>query len=174
MSKSTLILGVFKDENLMVDAIKKIREKSIKIEEVFMPYPVHNIEDIAGLHKTRLYGAALLFGIFAATSVFYFLYWATVKSYPLVYGGKPIFSIPSDIVITFVLTINITSGLSVIAFFIINKFYPGKDSNLIDPRVVDDTFVVAIHKPESIEDTNLINELFMTNGAIEVNEKFIQ
>jgi len=174
MSSKDFILGIFKDEDLMIDAIKQIREKEIKIEEVSMPYPVHGIEDIAGLHKTRLYGAALLFGILGASLVFYFLYWATVQSYPLIYGGKPLYTFPSHVVITFVLTINITSGLSVISFFIANKFYPGKKANLVHPGVVDDTFVVAINKPDAEEEIKTINEILLNNGATEVTEKFIK
>ncbi|PJB14994.1 MAG: hypothetical protein CO118_05710 [Flavobacteriales bacterium CG_4_9_14_3_um_filter_32_8] len=174
MNSKKFILGIFKEEDLMIKAIKKIREKEIKIEEVFMPYPVHGIEDIAGLHKTRLMGAAVLFGIFGTALVFYFLYWVTVESYPLIYGGKPLYTLPSHVVITFVLMINITSGLSVISFFIANKFYPGKKADLIHPGVVDDTFVVAINKPEAEDEVQIIMNIFSTNGATEVTEKFVK
>ncbi|MFQ5334598.1 MAG: DUF3341 domain-containing protein [Flavobacteriales bacterium] len=171
MNKDTCILGIFKDETLLMSAVKKVRSNGVKIQEVFSPFPIHGIEDAAGLKKTRLYAAALIFGIIGVSSVLYFLWWATVKSYPLIYGGKPLYTLPSHIVLAFVLTINVASGLSVIAFFFANRFYPGKKPELVHPGVVDDLFIVAIEKPQDADEAGNINNMLKENGAVEVREQ---
>ena len=47
MSKSHII-GVFDDEFSLVKAVEEIREKDIRIEEVYTPYPVHEVINAMG------------------------------------------------------------------------------------------------------------------------------
>ncbi len=169
---NTAILGVYDDENLLISAMKRIRDEKIEISEVFTPYPVHEVFEILK-RKTRLPLATFLFSSSGAILTYLFLYWASVKSYPLIFGGKPLHSVPSFILISFVLMIFFGVLLSVITFFIRSKLYPGKKVAILDPRITDNAFVVLIDKkPEmSSHEINLIYSLLKENGAVEVLEK---
>ncbi len=173
MNKYTYILGIFEEEDMLLSALAKIREKGVEIADVFLPYPVHGVDKAAGIKKSRMPGAALVFGVMGLTLTLAFLYWSAAISYPLEYGGKPIVSIPSWMVIGFVLTINIASCLSVFVFFIRNKMFPGKTAKIIDERVTDDRFVIAIDKTSGIPEgmADAVNELLKDNGAVEIKEK---
>ena len=64
MSQGTnYILGVYEDEDVLMDAIRTVRESGVKIEEVYSPFPVHGIEDVLGYKRSWLSVAAFMFGI---------------------------------------------------------------------------------------------------------------
>ena len=168
----TSILGIFEEEGLLIAALKNIRNKNIDVTEVYTPYPIHEVFEIMK-RKTKLQIATFLFAAFGLVLSYVFIYWTSVISYPLTYGGKPYHAIPSFIIICFVTTICVAILLSVITFFIRSRLYPGKKPTIVDPRITDNAFVILIHKqPEMTSgDIETINSLLMKNGAVEVIEK---
>ncbi len=168
----TSILGIFEEEGSLISALKIIRDKNIEVTEVFTPYPIHEVFEIMK-RKTKLQIATFLFAAFGLVISYVFIYWTSVISYPLTYGGKPYHAIPSFIIICFVTTICVSILLSVITFFIRSRLYPGKKPTIVDPRITDNAFVILINtQPEmSSNDIKTINSLLMKNGAIEVIEK---
>jgi len=166
------IIGIFKEEEMLISALKIIRDKNIEITEVFTPYPIHEVFKIMK-HKTKLQIATFLFAAFGLVLSYGFIYWTSVISYPLTYGGKPYHAIPSFIIICFVTTICVAILLSVITFFIRSRLYPGKNPTIIDKRITDNAFVILINiQPEtSSDEIKSINSLLMENGAVEVIEK---
>ena len=168
----TTILGVYEDEKLLISAMKKIQDEKIEIREVYTPYPVHEVFKILK-RKTRLPLATFLFTLFGAILTYLFLYWASVRSYPLIFGGKPLHSVPSFILISFVMMIFIGVLLSVITFLVRSKLYPGKKVKIHDLRITNNAFVILIDKkPEmSTDDINLLYSILKEYGAVEVLEK---
>jgi hypothetical protein len=168
------IIGIFEDEKGLISALKKIRDKNIDITEVFTPYPVHEVFRIMK-RKTKMQIATFLFAAFGLVLSYGFIYWTSVISYPLIYGGKPYHAIPSFIIICFVTTICVAILLSVITFFVRSRLYPVKTPVIIDERITDNAFVIMINieKETSSEDITMINSLLMQNGAVEVIEKKI-
>ena len=57
-----LIIGVFHDEDSLVDAFHKVKGKGITPVEVYTPYPIHEIIEGMG-KKTRITHAAFFFGL---------------------------------------------------------------------------------------------------------------
>jgi len=173
MMNNNYIIGLFKDEEKLITAINTIREKGIEIRDVFMPYPVHGVNEALGLKKTKLPWAAFVFGLTGLLVTWLFVYWTSVVSYPLHYGGKPLISAPVVIIICFLMTINIGSLLTLITFFIRAKVYPGKTAEIVDLRVTDDIFAIVIDKkPDMLSsEVDTINSLLENNGAVEVKEK---
>lgn len=165
------IIGIFEEEGLLISALKIIRDKNIEIAEVFSPYPIHEVFKIMN-RKTKLQIATFLFAAFGLVLSYFLIYWTSVVSYPLIYGGKPYHSLPSFIIICFVTTICVAIILSVVTFFIRSRLYPGKKPTIIDRRITDNAFVILINtKPEmSSGDIKTINSLLKENGAVEVIE----
>jgi len=167
----TSILGIFEDEELLISTLRKIRDKHIEITEVYTPYPIHEVFKIMK-RKTKLQIATFLFAAFGLVISYVFIYWTSVISYPLIYGGKPYHAIPSFIIICFVTTICVAILLSVITFFVRSRLYPGKKPTIVDQRITDNAFVIVIETPPEMSsgDIKNINALLMKNGAIEVIE----
>ncbi len=160
------ILGVFKDEESLVSAFEKIKEKGVLPQEVFTPYPVHEI--LIGMgNKTRITHAAFFYGLFAAICILSFLIYAASFSWPLNYGGKPFNSFPSFIVVTIVATILSITILTLFTFSIRAKIFPGKVPEIYHERATDDRFVMVIDKKSMGTNTDEINSIITEYGEIE-------
>lgn len=166
----TNILGVYDDEHDVMHAIDKLQEDGIKVKDVFSPFPLHGIWDKLK-QTTYLPYATFVYSAIGGIGTFALLYWTSVISYPLKFGGKPLNTL-SFIIIMFVLTILFGTVFTALTFFIRQKLYPGKESPMPDPRTVDDKFVIVIEKTDGMEAAELkkIKSLLSETGAVEVNE----
>jgi hypothetical protein len=164
----TKIFGVFDDEDKLISSLKKLKEKDIKISDVISPYPVEEVFHILKM-KTRLPIAAFFYGLFGLLATFTFLYWTSVISYPLVYGGKPQNTL-SFVIVIFVMVIFVTILFTLVSFFLREKKGPGAKPKVEYPGITDDKFLVIIDKSEGM-DTKGINDIFKAGGAIEITEQ---
>ncbi len=164
------IFGVYNDEDLLVSSIKKLQDKGYSIKDVVSPYPIHKVFEMLNL-KTRIPILAFIYGVFAVISTFVFLYWTSVINYPLAFGGKPQATL-SFVIVIFIMTINLTSLLTILTFFIREKKGPGAKPVYDFPGINDDTFLIVIDKNESLKDTDnmSINHLMKEGGALQVIE----
>jgi hypothetical protein len=170
MSSSHLI-GVFDDETGLVKAVEEIRGKDLKIEEVFTPFPIHEVIHAMG-NKSKLQIFAYFYGLFGAIAVLAFLYWTSVIDWPINYGGKPFNSFPSFIIITIILTILIVTILSLATFSGRAKLWPGKQHKTYDKRATDDKFVIVVSKDETDPgELGTIQGIMKANGAVEIREE---
>ena len=163
------IIGVYDDEDVVVDAIHQIQDKGIKIKDVYSPIPLHGVFEALNL-KTRLPIATFLYGVLGTAITFAFLYWTSVVSYPLKFGGKPLNSL-SFIIIMFVATIFIATLLTFMTFFLRQKLGPGQEAKVLDPRATDDKFIIVVDKEESMTDKEYkaVEKAMKDSGASEVN-----
>ncbi|MCK5703858.1 MAG: DUF3341 domain-containing protein [Cyclobacteriaceae bacterium] len=172
---NTKIIGIFEEEKLLITALKKISEEKIDINEVFTPYPVHEVFNIMKL-KSTIPITSFLYALLGLVVSYVFLYWTSVIDYPLIYGGKPLHSIPSFIIICFVSMISVSVLLSVVTFLIRTRLYPGKKPVIHDKRITDNAFIVLIDKKLGMSPKKItaINSILKDNGAIEIFEKHIE
>jgi len=170
MSK-TNIIGVYDDPDVLVDAIKKIKGNGIKIKNVFSPFPIHEVFEELGL-KTRLPYLTFIYGVLGALVTYAFLYWTSVISYPLKFGGKPLNSL-SFVIILFVMTINIATFLTFMTFFIRQKLWPGKEVVMVDSASTDDKFIITVDKTEDMtaEEAKRIMKVLEDAGAVNVSKR---
>ena len=171
---NTNIVGVYKDENILLEAIDKLQENDVKIKDVFSPIPLHGVFEKLGL-TTRLPYATFIYGVIGTISVFGFLYWTSVVSYPLKFGGKPLNTL-SFIIIMFVLTIFVGTLLTFLTYFIREKMYPGKQVELPVPTTTNDQFAILIEKTPGMKEAEVkkIQDLLTKTGAIEVIDSKVE
>lgn len=164
------LVGVFNDEHTLVDAFHKALEKGVVIEEVYTPYPIHEI--LVGMkNKTRITYAAFFYGVLAVALVHGGLYYAAVVSWPLDFGGKPFNTFPSFIVVGIVSTILSITLLTLLTFSVRSKIYPGKKADIIDIRATDDKFIILLDQDKMGIQKSEVTQLFQKYGASEVYEK---
>lgn len=166
----TNIIGIYDDEVVLLKAVDKLQENGVKVADVMSPFPIHGIFERLKL-TTRLPLATFLYGVFAVIVIFAFLYWTSVVSYPLKFGGKPLNTL-SFIIIIFVLTINIATLFTFLTYFFRDKLYPGKEVTLPVPESTNDKFVIVVSKTNDMSDGEIknINNLMKESGAVEIKE----
>ena len=136
-------IGIFDEEEKFISSIKLLREKEFKIYDVFTPYPIHEVFNLLK-RKSRLPTAAYFMGLSGILATLAFLYYTSVIDWPIVYGGKPLNSFPSFIVITIVLTILTVTIGSLALFSARSKLFPGRENTIFDHRATDDKFVIVV------------------------------
>jgi len=137
------LVGMFDDDDVLMDAVGNIRGAGHKITDVFTPFPVHGLEHKLGLRETRLHTAGFFFGGTGLLTALGFITWISTKNYPTVFGGKPFFSLPAWVPITFELTVLFASIGMVVAYYYLNNQYPGKQPKIFDRRTTDHMFAMV-------------------------------
>jgi hypothetical protein len=170
MSSSKVIHAFYNDDEVVLDAVKKVKAANHHIEEVFCPFPVHGLDKAMGLAPTRLAITAFMYGITGLSVAIWLTYYTMIANWPQDIGGKPSFSwaenMPAFVPIMFELTVFFAAHLMVITFYMRSRIWPFKKAENPDPRTTDDHFLmeIAIHDNEE-ELTSLLKE----TGAVEIN-----
>ena len=67
MEASKVIHAIYTDDDILMSAVKKVKEKKHHIEEIYTPFPVHGLDKAMGLAPTRIAICAFLYGCVGLT-----------------------------------------------------------------------------------------------------------
>lgn len=170
-SNKNFILGIFDDQDHLIQAVKQIRENGVFIHEVYSPFPVHGLDDALGYKRSRLPIAAFLFGLLGGTLALIMMVGMNGIDWPMIIGGKDYIAWPDYIPITFELTVLISSLGMVATFMIISNLKPYGKPRIFDVRSTDDKHVMAIDLAKNKLSEEQISLIVQNSGASEVNKK---
>jgi hypothetical protein len=156
MAIKKYIVGSFDDEAVLFPAVKKVRKAGYKIHDVFTPFPIHGLDKAMGLRDTSLHTAGFIFAITGTATALGFISWALAYDWPLNFGGKPFFSLPAWIPITFELTVLFSSIGMVLTFCYLCQLAPFVKKDHFNPRSTDDTFVMALESTAKTNDAEAV------------------
>ncbi len=165
-----VIYGLYDDETDLLKAVKEAKDLHLDIMDVYSPFPVHGLDPILGLAESRLHIAGFVYGSLGTLTAFLGMTWVFTKDWPVIFGGKPYWSVPAFIPITFELTVLFACVGMVITFYIVCGLGPGVTNVYLDDRITDDKFCIAF-------DTATVDgaaaKSFLTKTGAEVNHKVI-
>jgi hypothetical protein len=95
------LLAEFETPEALLEAARGLRESGFTRLSAFTPYPMEGLEEELGLRRSRIPVYVLLAALVGAGLAFLVQYWANGVSYPLDVGGRPLFSWPAFVPITF-------------------------------------------------------------------------
>jgi len=98
--------------------VKAANADHLDIDDVYTPFPVHGLDPLLGLEESRLHIAGFIFGSIGCLFGFGFMTWVFTRDWPVIFGGKPYWSVPAFIPITFELTVLFASVGMVLVFYI--------------------------------------------------------
>jgi len=173
MAKATkdVIYGLYNDEQDLLSAVKVANSKHLEIMEVFTPFPVHGLDPLLGFEESRLHIGGFIYGALGTLTAFLGMTWIFTKDWPVIFGGKPYWSVPAFIPITFELTVLFASIGMVVTFYIVNGMGPGAKLPILDNRITDDKFCIAFDKSEV--DASTAESFLKETGAEEIDSKII-
>ena len=166
---SKVIQAMYTDDDVLMAAVKKVRQENHHIEEVFTPFPVHGLDKAMGLEPTRLAITAFMYGCVGLAIATVMMHYIMIADWPQNIGGKPSFSylenMPAFVPIMFELTVFFAAHLMVITFYLRSRLWPFKEAENPDPRTTDDHFLmeVAVHGDEEA-----LKALLLETGATEI------
>jgi hypothetical protein len=171
MDNKKMLLGVYDNPDATFDVTKSLKEKGYDVYDVYTPFAVHNLDRVLGVKRSRLSTAAFIFAMTGLISAVSLQSFTSYFDWPMLIGGKPFLHIPTYIPITFELSILFTAFGMVGCFFVVNKMFWGRNSDIIDLRVTDDRFVIAVNVHEGKTDVTELSSIFVKGGALEVRER---
>ena len=165
-----VIHAFYNDDEVVLDAVKKVKAAHHHIEEVFCPFPVHGLDKAMGLAPTRIAITSFMYGILGLAVAIWMTNYMMIQDWPQDIGGKPNFSwwlnMPAFVPIIFELTVFFAAHLMVITFYMRSRIWPFKDAENPDPRTTDDHFLMEIAVHDNEEE---LTALLQKTGAVEIN-----
>jgi len=115
------LMAEFHSSKELIAAIRESHQAGYKQLEAYTPYPVEEVWEELGHHRSWLPLIVLVGGIFGCLAGFFLQYWASVINYPLNVGGRPLNSWVAFMPVTFETTVLFAAGAAVLGMFALNK-----------------------------------------------------
>ncbi len=169
-----VLFGLYNDETELLAAVQRANVEHLDIMDVYTPFPVHGLDPLLGLEESRLHQAGFVYGLTGTLTAFGFMTWVFTRDWPIIFGGKPYWSVPAFIPITFELTVLFAAIGMVVTFYTVCGMGPGISNPTLDDRITDDKFCVAFDTNglDAAQVDNL-RGFFARTRAAEVNMKSI-
>ena len=163
-----VIHAIYDDDDVLLKAVKEVREAKHHIEEVFTPFPVHGLEKAMGIANTRIAITAFIYGLTGLGFAVWMMNYMMIVDWPQNIGGKPSFSyaenMPAFVPIMFELTVFFSAHLMVITFYLRSKIGPFVKAKNPDPRTTDNMFLMEVAVDGNEKE---LSEFMTKTGAIE-------
>ena len=171
--------GIFDTPDQIVDAVEKVVKEGYTKYDVNTPYPLHGMDQAMKLPPSKLGYVALIFGLSAALATALVMGWMSAINYPIVIGGKPLFSFPAYVPIMFEVTVLTASIATVVAML----FFFFKLPNISHPlhgtgymkKVSSNKYGISIQVkdpklalPDGAFDASLVIKFFESVGAKDI------
>ena len=170
----SFLVATFSDADDLVSAVHAARSKNFRIYDVYAPYPIHHLDEVMGIRRTRLPWITLAAGTVGLFSGLLLQFYTAVLDWPLNVGGKPANSTLAFLPISFELTVLFGGLATVAAFFLRARLFPGKRECLAAPDVTNDEFALVLRKRDSSFDAGLAYSVLHENGAAAIEERVIE
>jgi hypothetical protein len=115
---------------------------------VYSPFPIHGIDPIIGIKRTRLAIASFMYAMTGTSLALLGMWYFMIHDWPMNIGGKPSFSLIENVTaflpVTFEFSVLCGAHGMALTYLLRNGTLPGMPATNPDPRTTDDKFVVEI------------------------------
>jgi hypothetical protein len=146
-AKAYGLIAEFDSPAAVLSAAEKVRDAGYSRWDVFSPFPVHGLDKVMGLKNSRVGTFSLLFGAAAFIGTMGMIWFMNDFDYPILVGGKPMFSVPMSVVPSYILLVLAAALGAFIGMIALNEL-PRHHHPLFEGKrfalVSRDKFVLAI------------------------------
>jgi hypothetical protein len=140
ISTSYGIIAEFETAADVLHAAEKVREAGFHRWDVFTPFPVHGMDSAMGLRNSRVGWFSFIGGVTGYTLGMLMIWYMNTYDYPILVGGKPIFSPFSAFPPSYELTILFGAFGAVIGMLFMNRL-----PKLYHPLLKNKRFALVTH-----------------------------
>ena len=174
------LLGQFDDPGTLLQACHSAREAGLRKIDAYTPFPVHGIEQAMGIRRTILPFIVLFVGL-GACGVGIGLQWFTNATegwglwsgYQFKISGKPYFSLPANIPVTFEIIVLSSAFAAFLGMLALNRLPCLANPLHRIPRfrsVTNDRFFLSLGADENGFDSGTARDNLNRWGATDVEE----
>jgi hypothetical protein len=139
---------MYDDDAKVMAAAKTLVGQGIRVKDVYSPFPIHGIDPIIGIKRTRLAIASFMYAMTGTSLALLGMWYFMINDWPMNIGGKPSFSLIENITafipVTFEFSVLCGAHGMALTYLLRNGTLPGMPATNPDPRTTDDKFVVEI------------------------------
>ena len=166
---------MYDDDDKLMAAAKALVAKGIRIKAVYSPFPVHGLDPVIGIKRTRLAIASFMYAMTGTSLALLGMWYFMIQDWPMNIGGKPSFSLienlPAFVPVTFEFTVLCGAHGMAITYLLRNGTLPGMPASNPDPRTTDDKFVMEILTEENDMDAASLESAVKETDVMEVSIK---
>ena len=149
-------LAQFRDENALVTACQKVRDEGYTFWDAHSPFPVHGVPQLRKFGVTIFRWLVFLAGLSGALLAILVQWYTNAVHYPFLVSGKPFFSLPANIPVTFELTILFAGLATFFGMLLFNGlplfFHPLFQSERFRKASVDSFFIFVDSRDRKFEE----------------------
>lgn len=168
---SKVIHAIYNDDDILLHAVREVRDNHYHIEEIYTPFPVHGLDKAMGLADTRIAITSFIYGVIGLVISVVMMNFIMIEDWAMDIGGKPSFSyianMPAFVPIMFELTVFFAAHMMVITFYMRSKLWPFKKAENPDVRTTDDHFLMVVETgSRNVEE---LSKFLYNTGALEIS-----
>ena len=141
------LLAEYADPETLMHACAQVRDEGFSRWDAHTPFPVHGLDRAMGIRRSWVSAFVLVMGLGGAALGMLLQWWVATSAYPLVISGKPFFSWPAFIPITFECGVLGGASGAVLGFLLLaglpKHHHPVFNAQRIE-RATDDGFFISI------------------------------
>jgi hypothetical protein len=141
------LMAEFRTAEELLAATQRAYEAGYRDMDAYSPMPVHGLAEALGVHRTGVPPVVLVGGLAGAATGFALCHYMSQIAYAHNIGGRPLFSWPSYIPVTFEMAVLLASFSAVIGMFAMNglprPYHPVFNNPRFD-RASHDRFFLCI------------------------------
>lgn len=168
------LLAKFDTPEALIAASRRAVDAGYQQFDAYTPYPVEGLPRAMGLKSSPLPFVILAGALLGGIGGFLMQWFATVIDYPLNIGGRPMFSWPAYIPITFEMTILLGAFAGVFGLFFFTRFpqpyHPVFRSEDFNTHASTDGFYLGIEASDPHFNLDETRRFLEGLGAIQVSE----
>jgi len=170
------VTGLFNNPDDIINAAEQSAKAGYKKYDINTPYPVHGLSKAMRIPSSKLGYVALFIGLGGVLFAVLAMSWIAIFEYPIVVGGKPFFSLPAFIPITFEVTVLSASIATVVAmlfffFKLPNISHPLHDTDYMKSVSVD-KFGISIQADDPLFNEEQVKHFLNTLKAEKVTSVY--
>ncbi|MFG0334312.1 MAG: quinol:electron acceptor oxidoreductase subunit ActD, partial [Maioricimonas sp. JB049] len=167
------VLAEFSGPNELLQAAEMVRNAGYRKTDAFSPFPVHGMDDALGIKATILPVIVLVVGLAACAGGLLMQWWMNAVDYPYLISGKPLFSLPANIPVTFEIIVLASAFATFLGMLGLNGL-PRPASPLLEQErfrgVTDNKFFLYVDAADPKFEEQDVVDLFHRAGATWVDD----
>jgi Alternative complex III, ActD subunit len=154
-------------------AAQKVRDAGFRRWDAHTPFPVHGLDRAMGLRASLLPWIVMVCGVTGCLTGLGLQWWTNAHNYQFLISGKPFWSIPANIPVTFELTILFSAFGAFLGMLGLNGFprwnHPVFSSERFR-RATQDRFFLSVEAGDPLFDEATTGEFLKGLGGIHVEK----
>ncbi|MFH2008044.1 MAG: DUF3341 domain-containing protein [bacterium] len=165
------VLAQFESPQEIFHACERVRDEGYAHWDAHTPFPVHGLENAMGLKRSKLPFIVLVMAFTGAALGMLLQWWVSAVDYPWVVSGKPFFSWPAFLPVTFELAVLFGALGAVLGLFglcRLPQLYHSLFHSSRFERSTDDKFFISIESSDPKFDPDRTSAFLEELGASHV------